>query len=125
MLRDFIAVNRGEILAQARARVGERKAPIATDSELTYGLPVFLDQLGEALRRAGIHLVPDHAEITNSASHHGEALFHQGLTVAQVINGYGDLCQVITGLIVEKNASISAGEFQTLNLCLDDATPAR
>jgi signal transduction histidine kinase len=38
-----------------------------------------------------------------------------------VVNSYGDLCQVITGLAVEQSAAISADEFRTLNLCLDDA----
>jgi signal transduction histidine kinase len=122
MLRNFIAVNREEILGAARARVALRAAPIATEAELTHGLPVFLDQLGEALRRSGLREVPDHADIHNSATHHGEHLFHQGLTVAQVVNSYGDLCQVITGLAIARNAPMGAADFQTLNLCLDDAT---
>ena len=122
MLRDFIDVNRNEILARARARVALRSAPIATDAELTHGLPVFLEQLGEALRRATVGEVVDHAAILTSASRHGDHLFEQGLTVAQVVNSYGDLCQVITGLAVEGQATIDARDFQTLNLCLDDAT---
>jgi signal transduction histidine kinase len=122
MLSDFLAANRQEILAQARARVALRSAPLAKDAELTHGLPVFLDQLGDALRKAKLREVVDHAEIHNSASQHGDHLFHEGLTVAGVVNSYGDLCQVITGLAVEQNASIDAGDFRTLNLCLDDAT---
>ncbi len=122
MLRDFIAANREEILKQARSRVAARSAPAATEDELTHGLPVFLDQLGEALRKAGLREVIDHDDIHVSASHHGEHLFREGLTVAQVVNGYGDLCQVITGLAVDQSARIGAEEFQTLNLCLDDAT---
>jgi signal transduction histidine kinase len=122
MLRDFIAVNRDVILARARGRVALRSAPIATEAELTHGLPVFLDQLGEALRRATLGEIVDHAAILTSASRHGNHLFEQGLTIAQVVNSYGDLCQVITGLAVEGRASIDAGDFQTLNLCLDDAT---
>jgi signal transduction histidine kinase len=122
MLRRFIASNREEILVQARARVATRSAPVATEAELTHGLPVFLDQLGDALRRVTLHEVVDHAEIKGSAGHYGDQLFHQGLTVGQVINCYGDLCQVITGLAVAQETAISAGEFQTLNLCLDEAT---
>ena len=34
---------------------------------------------------------------------------------------YGDLCQAVTELAAEKHASISVGEFQTLNRCLDNA----
>jgi hypothetical protein len=122
MLRAFIAANRDEILGQARARVVARGAPLALEAELTHGLPVFLDQLGEALRRAKLHEVVDHAEIDNSAGHHGDHLFHQGLSIAQVVNSYGDLCQVITGLAIEREAAIGPADFQTLNLCLDDAT---
>ena len=122
MLRDFIVDNREEILARARARVATRGAPLGLDAERTHGLPVFLDQLGVALRRSKRHEPVDHAEIKDSASHHGDHLFHQGLTVAQVINSYGDLCQVITGLVSERGTPIRAEEFQTLNLCLDDAT---
>lgn len=121
MLRDFILANRDAILAQARLRVAERNAPRATEVELTRGLPLFLDQLGEALLRATTDDVPSHAQITESAGMHGEVLFDQGLTVAQVVHDYGDLCQVITGLAVEQAASIGADEFRTLNLCLDDA----
>jgi signal transduction histidine kinase len=122
MLRDFIVTHREEILEQARARVALRSAPLGLDDEMAHGLPVFLEQLGEALRKAKLHEVVDHAEINNSAGHHGDHLFRQGLSVAQVVNSYGDLCQVITGLAMEREAMIGPADFQTLNLCLDDAT---
>ncbi len=121
MLGEFIATNGPEILVRARARVAERNAPVATDVELSEGLPVFLNQLREALDRASSRQAVDHAEIKKSAILHGNALFRHGLTVAQVVHDYGDLCQVITLLAVEQNASIGASEFKTLNLCLDDA----
>ncbi len=121
MLRDFVSTHREEILARARLRVSARNSPVATDLELTKGLPVFLDQLDEALRKATAMEVIDHVELQKSASDHGQALFRQGLTVAQVVHDYGDLCQVITGFAVEKKASFPVDEFQTLNLCLDDA----
>jgi signal transduction histidine kinase len=82
---------------------------------------VFLDQLRHALRRAASDADVDHVEIDKTASQHGQELFDRGLTVAQVVHDYGDLCQVITLLAVEQKASISTTEFQTLNLCLDDA----
>jgi signal transduction histidine kinase len=121
MLREFIEENRGEILARARSRVAKRNAPVPTEAELSDGLPVFLNQLREALRRATGRDAADHAEIDRSARLHGEQLFRHGLTVAQVVHDYGDVCQVITLLAVEQKASIAAEEFQTLNLCLDDA----
>jgi signal transduction histidine kinase len=121
MLRDFIESNREEILAKARARVAQRNAPAATEVELTQGLPVFLGQLRESLRRSSSRQSIDHSQIEESATQHGDELFRQGLTVAQVVHDYGDLCQVITGLAMEQKADLAADEFQTLNLCLDDA----
>jgi signal transduction histidine kinase len=122
MLRAFVLTNREEILARARERFALRGVPLATGEEVTQGLPAFLDQLGEALRKAELREAVDHAEIHDSAGHHGDDLFRQGLSVAQVVNSYGDLCQVITGLAIDRQASITPAEFQTLNICLDDAT---
>ena len=122
MLRAFVLANREEILARARARFALRGVPLATEEEVTQGLPAFLDQLGEALRKAQLREAVDHAEIHDSAGHHGDHLFRQGLSVAQVVNSYGDLCQVITGLAIDRQASITPADFQTLNICLDDAT---
>jgi signal transduction histidine kinase len=121
MLRSFIVDHRSDILARARARVSQRSAPMATEDEVNYGLPVFLNQLCEALRRAAEHEGVDHSEIHRSAGEHGDALYHRGATVAQVVHDYGDLCQVITGLAADTAVPIDAWEFQTLNLCLDDA----
>ncbi len=121
MLRDFLANQREEILARARLRVAERNTPAATDAELLHGLPVFLDQLDEALRRATSQEAVDHVEIQKSAGRHGEDLFRKGLSVAQVVHDYGDLCQVITALAVEQKVAIAAEDFSALNLCLDDA----
>ena len=63
----------------------------------------------------------DHEEIQSTAGRHGHDMFQKGLTVAQVVHDYGNLCQVITGLAVEQNAPVPVEEFQTLNLSLDDA----
>jgi len=41
--------------------------------------------------------------------------------VSQVVHDYGDVCQAVTELAVELNASISTDDFRTLNRCLDDA----
>lgn len=120
-LREFIGVNREAILAQARSRAAARNAPSESNAELAHGLPAFLDQLGEALRKTRSHEAADHTELTRTATQHGDDLFRGGLTVGQVVHGYGDLCQVITGLAVKQKAPIDAEEFRTLNLCLDDA----
>ena len=45
----------------------------------------------------------------------------QGLTVEQVVHDYGDLCQAVTELAIEREAAIGASEFRTFNRCLDNA----
>ena len=59
--------------------------------------------------------------ITDSATLHGHDLLRNGFTVAQVVHGYGDVCQVVTELAGETNGAISPAEFQVFNRCLDDA----
>jgi signal transduction histidine kinase len=122
MLQSFIADNRGEILAQAGVRATNRCAPPDADTGRPFGLPVFLDQLVEALGKVRLREAVNSADIEESAGHYGDDLFRQGLSVAQVINSYGDLCQVITGLAADRHTPIPPGQFQTLNLCLDLAT---
>ena len=41
--------------------------------------------------------------------------------MGQVVHDDGDLCQAITEVAIEQNATVSAAEFRTLNRCLDDA----
>jgi signal transduction histidine kinase len=117
MLREFIAVNREEIIRRCRAKVATRSVPPPTDVEIDHGVPVFLDQLMDALR-LGLISSP---EIGRSAVKHGHDLLLQGFTLSQVVHDYGDVCQSITELAVEKNAPISTDDFRTLNRCLDDA----
>jgi len=121
MLHDFLVSNREAIIARARARVASRPSPKPSKVELANGIPVFLDQLGEALRLSKSGAVMDHEQISKSAALHGGDLFHMGLSVAQVVRDYGDVCQTITDLAVEQRAPIPPDDFRTLNLCLDDA----
>jgi signal transduction histidine kinase len=121
MLDDFLVSHRDAIISRTTARVAVRSSPEPTDVELRNGIPVFLEQLVVALREARDTDVIDHEQIASSAGRHGSDLFQMGLTVGQVVHDYGDLCQVVTELAVEKKAPISGEEFRTLNLCLDDA----
>jgi signal transduction histidine kinase len=59
--------------------------------------------------------------IGSTAARHGGELLAKGYTVSQVVHDYGDVCQAITELAVERNADISPEEFHTLNRCLDTA----
>jgi hypothetical protein len=117
MLYAFIAVNRDDIIRRCRAKVARRSDPPPTQAEADHGVPVFLDQLGDALR-LGLISSP---EIGKSAFRHGLDLLQQGFTVSQVVHIYGDVCQAITELAVELNAPFSTDELRTLNRCLDEA----
>ena len=121
VLDAFIERNREAIIHRARNRVASRTAPKATDGELANGIPVFLDQLGGALRLARTSAAIEHDAIGTSARRHGRDLLAMGLTIGQVVHDYGDICQVVTELALEQETPMSGEEFRTLNLCLDDA----
>jgi signal transduction histidine kinase len=117
MLHEFITLNRDELITRCRAKVATRSIPPLNAAEIDHGVPVFLDQLRDALRSGQI----TSAEISRSAIQHGHDLLRQGFTVSQVVHDYGDVCQAITELAVEQDAPISTDDFRTLNRCLDDA----
>jgi signal transduction histidine kinase len=117
MLHDFISTHRQEIIRRCRAKVATRLVPSPTEAEMDHGVPVFLDQLADALRSQ----LTSSPEIAHSAVQHGHELLRQGFTVSQVVHDYGDVCQAITELAVEMQAPISTDDFRMLNRCLDDA----
>ena len=75
MFHEFIAVNRDEIISRCRAKVSARSTPLPTEAEIDHGVPVFLDQLTNALR-LGLITSP---EISNSAIKHGHDLLASGV----------------------------------------------
>ena len=136
LLHAFLVQHREELIDRCRAKVAKRPIPLATSKELLHGIPVFLDQiiktlkLEEAADFAGSYAVagppdpkrtPAPSEIGRSAAEHGDELQRKGFTVDQVVHDYGDLCQSITELAVERDCAIAATEFQVLNRCLDNA----
>ena len=127
MLHDFILENRDRIIASARSRVRERMPPDTTEAKLDHGIPLFLTQLTEALAPAtSAGTVPlataddSTRKIGTSAALHGHDLLKNGFTIAQVVHGYGDVCQIVTELAGEKDAAISADDFHVFNRCLDE-----
>ena len=116
-LHEFIALNREEIIRRCQSKVAARSMPPPTEMEISHGVPLFLDQLVDALR-LGLRSSP---QIEKSAVLHGHERLLQGFTVSQVVMDYGDVCQSVTGLAVEMNAPIGTDDFRTLNRCLDDA----
>jgi signal transduction histidine kinase len=117
LLHEFVEINRADIIRRCRAKVAARSMPSPTPAEIDHGVPVFLDQLQNALR-FGVSMT---SEIGVSSLKHGHDLLLQGFTVSQVVHDYGDICQAITELAVELDAPISTEDFRTLNRCLDDA----
>ena len=117
LLYEFITLNREEIIRRCRAKVAARPVPQPTAVEIDHGVPLFLDQLIEALR-LGLASSP---EMISSAGRHGGDLLRQGFSVSQVVHDYGDVCQSITELALETHAPISTDDFRLLNACLDNA----
>lgn len=134
MLHEFLSNNRHELASRCRAKVGNRPGRSATETQLANGIPLFLDQLIRTLR---VEQSPQRhtserisgpaggggalSEVSVSAAQHGRDLLELGLTVDQVVHDYGDLCQSITDLAVERDAPFAVDEFRTLNRCLDNA----
>ena len=126
--------NRAELLARCAARVAQRHTPWTSGVSLQYGMPVFLEQLIDMLRAEGQTPEPmprdgnslasvlgqAGTEMDASATRHGRELMLRGFTVEDVVRDYGDLCQEITGLAMERGQTIMVEEFKTLNRCLDN-----
>jgi signal transduction histidine kinase len=117
MLHDFIATNRAQIIVRCRERLATRSLSVPTEPEMDHGVPLFLDQLVNALRSPE----QSNVEIGASAALHGHDLLLKGFTVSQVVHDYGGVCQTITELALEKDEPIDTASFRTLNRCLDDA----
>jgi len=117
VLHEFVTANRDELIRRCRAKVASRPIPPPTEAEIDHGVPLFLAQLVDALRGGN----SSNAAIGRSAVLHGHDLLLKGFTVSQVVHDYGDVCQSITELAVERNVKIDADDFRSLNACLDDA----
>jgi signal transduction histidine kinase len=124
MLHEFIDVYRDDIVARTRERVRGRPWPSVSSHEIEYGVPLFLMQLSETLRLEATVTPFSTGAIGSTATRHGAELLAVGFSVAQVVHDYGDICQAITEVAVERHAPISVEEFHTLNRCLDTAIAA-
>jgi signal transduction histidine kinase len=121
MLHEFLTVYRESIIARTRAKLKARPWPSASTHELEHGVPLFLSQLSETLRRE-LSATPFASNaIGNSAARHGADLLALGFTLSAVVHDYGDICQAVTELALEQHAPITTAEFHTLNRCLDTA----
>ena len=128
MLHNFIVANRDLIILRAQRRVRERMHPALADAKVEFGVPLFLTQLADSLAHVAassvlrlVRAVDSTKTINDSGALHGQELLKHGFTVAQVVHGYGDVCQVVTELATETQAAISPEDFHVFNRCLDDA----
>jgi diguanylate cyclase (GGDEF)-like protein len=119
-LRAFLAANREEILERSRLKLNGHASPAPIGPGVD-GLPLFLDQLIAILSAPKEQLSAEYANVTASATVHGGALLRRGLTVGQVVQDYGSICQSVTEVASERHAAITAEEFQMFNQCLDEA----
>ena len=118
MLHEFITTNRTGIIVRCQEKAHARLVAAHSNVQLDNCVPMFLDQLVAELQ----HDTPTrNVALVQSALQHGHDLLAQGFTVAQVVHEYGDICQAVTELAVERNAQISTDDFRRLNRCLDDA----
>lgn len=121
MLHEFIVTHRAAIIERTRQRVQGRAWPSVSIDELEHGVPLFLTQLSETLRLESTAVPFPSGDIDSTAARHGAEMLSRGYSVAQVVQDYGDICQVVTELAMETGIPISSEEFQTLNRCLDVA----
>ena len=134
MMHEFLSDNREALAQRCRIKVGERVGRSATEEQLKDGIPLVLDQLIRTLQIEQTATPMDSrrisgpsgggaalSELSVSAAQHGVELLRLGLTVDQVVHDYGDLCQSITDLAVERDVPFEVDEFRTLNRCLDNA----
>ena len=122
MLHEFLSAHRDELIARTRAKVARRGVPAADRAELEHGVPLFLTQLTQILSEVlTAKSSASSASMAADATQHGGEMLRKGFTVAQVVHDYGDVCQAITELARDSNTRIDVADFQTLNLCLDNA----
>jgi hypothetical protein len=136
MLHEFLTLHRDELIERCESKAALRFAHASAHAAvLPNGVPLILAQLIETLRAEHVtamgHKVricgrsnsskAGRARIDEAASRHGLELLRNGFPVEEIVYGYGDLCQAVTDLAMERNATIQTHEFRTLNGCLDEA----
>jgi len=123
------------LIARCKRKVEQRPKRAATTQQLTKGIPLFLEQLTRTLRAEEANEDAESLRISGpsggdrlalsemgvTATAYGKELLEMGYALDQVVHDYGDLCQSITDLALERDAPFAIDEFRTLNRCLDNA----
>jgi signal transduction histidine kinase len=115
-LSEFIIAHREELAGMGRGRSSQSPSPTST-GQLPNADPVLLDRIAEALQQ---HPACIMGAMERSATLHGGALSRRGYSVGQVVREFRDVYQAVSGLAGEIGESISADEWNLLELCLDN-----
>jgi signal transduction histidine kinase len=91
----------------------------SASAQLNLGLPLFYEQLISVLEKKLSSMPP--ADMLKTAASHGKEFLSLGYSLSHVVHAYGAMCQAITELAIDKQAQITAVEFNILNGCLDVA----
>lgn len=119
-LATFIQGNLEAILLRCHDKGHVRQGQFHPRPTAGAGLSTFLEQLVHELGTAQSMT----REVLEGATRHGGSLYTSGFTVSEVVHEYGDVCQAVTDLAVERSVEVSAEDFRTMNRCLDDAIAA-
>lgn len=128
-LHEFVFSNRNELIQRCIGKVALRPVPLKIRAILDHGVPMFLEQLVDELRHEETHPgnaaesgpTPIPPEISRSAALHGAEMLREGYSIDQVVHDYGDVCQSITELALERQIPIETDAFRILNRSLDNA----
>jgi hypothetical protein len=116
-MQEFIRTHRNELISRCRAKSAKRAASAPSSREPDQAVARFLDAIAAELDEQSSH-PPD--TVKSAGQHVGEP-WVRGLTLPQVVNDCSDVCQAVTDLAVDLEASIEARDFRALNRCLDSA----
>jgi hypothetical protein len=131
-LQEFIKTNHDKLVSMTREKVAKRGVEPRPNKREAHGVPIFLEQVCEALvaeaKRGQAHQAepdpPTNPNVAETAALYGHDILRLGLSVDELVHRYGDVCQAVTELAVELEAPVSVSDFHTLNRCLDNATAA-
>lgn len=118
MLWQFLTTHRELIEERTYAVFTERSVPKPSKADLQRGIPIFMEQLVDTLRRGG---PVENPALMGTTTGYGERLFRLGFTVSELVHGYGSVCEVVTRLAGELGYEIRTSDFQIFNGALDVA----
>ena len=147
-LLEFLKMNEEAVLARIEEKSSTLAGVRPISPDPTSGLPIFFKQLVHVLEHAPVEALnlgadnhglvqaandgdepalaaasgrPYDIVVAEAAGTYGKQLQQQGYTLSHVVHAYGEMCQAITEIAIEKKAAITTEDFRALNRCLDTA----